>query len=155
MKTLKFCIVALPTAVADAARDSMAQGQSDHALVAADSSSGYSCRHCLRFAQAGEHMILFPYAPLALGRPYSESGPIYVHAEKCERYTATSEFPAALRKSRVMRAYDSQENMVDAEVVNGNEPEAIIDALFRNPKVAFLQARSVSHGCFTMRIERA
>jgi hypothetical protein len=45
--------------------------------------------------------------------------------------------------------------MIDAIVVNGEEPESVIEKLLRNPETAFLQARSVSRGCFTMRIERS
>ncbi len=55
----------------------------------------------------------------------------------------------------MLRAYDARQNMIDAIVVNGEEPEDVIEKLLANPETAFLQARSVSRGCFTMRIERA
>jgi hypothetical protein len=45
--------------------------------------------------------------------------------------------------------------MIDAEVVNGNEPEAIIEKFLQNPETAFVHVRSVSHGCYTMQVERA
>jgi hypothetical protein len=45
--------------------------------------------------------------------------------------------------------------MIDAEVVNGHEPEEVIEKLFQNSRTAFVDARSVSRGCFTFRIERA
>jgi hypothetical protein len=154
MKTSKFRIVPLPTEVADAARQSAAAAVPDHAIVVADSPHGFPCRHCLRFARPGERVILFPYAAVPPGHPYSESGPIFVHAEPCQRYTATSEFPVELRNGRALRAYDSEFNMIDAEVVNGNEPEAVIEKLLQNPEVAFVDARSVTRGCYTFRIER-
>jgi hypothetical protein len=100
-------------------------------------------------------MILFPYAAIPVGHPYSESGPIFVHAEACERYAATHQFPGDFRKGRVMRAYDSKFDMIDAEVVNGSEPETVIEKLFQNPETAFVDARSVSRGCYTFRIQRA
>jgi Protein of unknown function (DUF1203) len=155
MKTNTFRVVALETETAGAARRRAQAGASDHAIVIADSPDGYPCRHCLCWGKPGERMILFPFASIAPGRPYSESGPIFVHAEACERYAATHEFPAAFRGSRVLRAYDSRDNMINAHVLNGEEPEAVIKKLLQNPETAFLQVRSVTRGCYTMKIERA
>ena len=137
------------------ARRAAKGGAADHAIVIADSPTGYPCRHCLRFAQPGERVILFPYAAISPGHPYSESGPIFVHAEPCQRYATTREFPADFRKGRAMRAYNSKFDMIDAEVVNGNEPELVIEKLFQNPETAFVDARSVTRGCYTFRIRRA
>lgn len=155
MKASTFRIVPLPTEVAEAARRAVKAGAMDHALMMADSPTGYPCRHCLRFAQPGERVILFPYAAISPGHPYSESGPIFVHAEPCPRYATTREFPADFRKGRAMRAYNSKFDMIDAEVVNGNEPELVIEKLFQNPETAFVDARSVTRGCYTFRIGRA
>ena len=150
-----FRIVALPTEIAEKARHEAGAGVPDHAVVVADSPSGYPCRHCLRWAQPGEHVILFPYASIPSGHPYSETGPIFVHAEPCERYGATEEYPSDFRNGRVFRAYDLDYNMIDAEVANGGDPEAVIEKLLQNPKTEFVDARSVTHGCFTFRILRA
>jgi hypothetical protein len=99
-------------------------------------------------------MILFPFAAIPPGRPYSESGPIFVHAEACERYRATEEFPAAFREGRVLRAYNSQHDIIAAEVANGAGPEAVIERFLQKPETAFVHVRSASHGCYTMEIER-
>jgi hypothetical protein len=154
MKNNNFRIVPPATSVAETARRVAASGAPDHAVVTVDSPRGYPCRHCLRWAQPGEQVILFPFASIPPGRPYSESGPIFVHAEPCERYSATGEFPADFRNGRVMRAYNSKNDMIDAEVVNGTEPEAIIEKLLQNPETAFVDARSVTRGCYTFRIQR-
>jgi len=39
--------------------------------------------------------------------------------------------------------------------VNGREPEAVIEKLLQNPKTEFVDARSLTRGCFTFRILRA
>jgi hypothetical protein len=155
MKTATFRIVALSTEVAETARRAAQSGAADHAVVEVDSPTGYPCRHCLRWAQPGEHVILFPYASIPAGHPYSESGPIFVHAEACERYSATEEYPAEFRNGRVFRAYDANRNMIDAEIANGDDPGEVIEKLLRNPKTEFVDARSVTRGCFTFRILRA
>jgi hypothetical protein len=154
MKTSTFRIVPLPTEVAERARRLVKTGVPNHAIVVADSLGGYPCRHCLRFAKPGEGVILFSYASIPHDHPYSETGPIFVHAENCQRYSATDEYPADFRNGRAFRAYDANYNMIDAEVANGREPEAVIETLFQNPETAFVDARSVSRGCFTFRIQR-
>jgi uncharacterized protein DUF1203 len=154
MTTSNFRVVPLRTEIAEAARAAAAAGAPDHAVVTADSPQGYPCRHCLRWAQPGERMILFPFAAIPPGRPYSESGPIFVHADPCERYGATEEFPAAFRAGRVLRAYNSQHAMIAAEVANGEGPEAVIERFLQKPETAFVHVRSVTRGCYTMEIER-
>jgi len=100
-------------------------------------------------------VILFPYTAIPAGHPYSETGPIFVHAEPCERYRATHECPEDLRRGRAFRAYNTSYDMIDAEVANVNEPEAIVEKLLQNPETAFVDARSVTRGCYTFRIQRA
>ena len=155
MQASTFRIVPLPSEIADAARHSLNAGAADHALVTVDSPESSPCRHCLRWAQPGERVILFPYAAIPSGHPYSETGPIFVHADRCQRYSATSEYPAEFRNGRVFRAYDSNYNIIDAQPVNDTEPEVVIQRLFENPKTAFVDARSLTRGCFTFRVQRA
>jgi hypothetical protein len=155
MTTSNFRVVPLPTEVADAARESARRGASDHSAVPVESAHSAPCRHCLRWAEPGESVILFPYASVAQGRPYAESGPIFIHEQACERYSARDIYPPDFRQGRVLRAYDSQDDMIDAVVVNSEEPETIITKLLSNPATAFLHVRSVTRGCFTFKIERA
>jgi hypothetical protein len=154
MKTSNFRIIPLATEVAEAARRTAATGAPDHAVITADSPTAFPCRHCLHWAKPGERVILFPYASIPPGHPYSESGPIFVHAERCERYAALREYPADFRKGRVFRAYSANHDMIDAEAANGAEPEAVIEKLLKNPETAFVHARSVTRGCYTFGIER-
>ena len=65
-----------------------------------------------------------------------------------------NDYPAGLRNGRVFRAYDSQDQMIDAVIANEEEPETIIARLLTNPATAFLQVRSATRGCFTFKIER-
>ena len=99
-------------------------------------------------------MILFPFAAIAPGRPYSESGPIFVHANPCERYSAVDEYPVEFRNGRVLRAYNSQDQMIAAEVVNGEGPEAVVERFLQSAETAYVHVRSVSRGCYTMKVER-
>lgn len=153
MKQPNYLIVPLPIDVADTARTRLIAGAPHHALITADSPNGYPCRHCLKWAKLGEQMILFPYAAVDDG-PYQERGPIFVHAEPCSQYAETEQYPEAFRNGRVVRAYDARKFIIDARVVNGEGPEAVIKELLENPRAAFLHVRSVGYGCYTMGIER-
>ena len=154
MKTSSFLIGPLPTEIADAARRVVNAGAADHELITVDSPGSSPCRHCLRWAQPGERVVLFPYAAIPSGHPYSETGPIFVHANECERYSATNEYPADFRNGRVFRAYDSNYNIIDAEIVDGSQPEVVIESLFQNPDTEFVDVRSITRGCFTFRVLR-
>ena len=87
MKTSSFHIVPLATEIADEARRAVNAGAADHALITVDSPGSSPCRHCLRWAQLGERVILFPYAAIPSGNPYSETGPIKPNApgSRCPR----------------------------------------------------------------------
>ena len=149
-----FRIVPLASEVAEEARRRAAAGRSDHATIIVDAPRAAPCRHCLCWAEPGERVILFPYASIPAGHPYSESGPVFVHEHACEPYAQTDRYPDEFRAGRVLRAYDSRNNMIDAVPVNGEPPEAVIASLLANSQTAFLQARSATRGCFTFRIER-
>jgi hypothetical protein len=154
MTTSNFRVVPLRTEIAEAARAAAKASASDHAVVVADVPRAYPCRHCLKWAEPGERMILFPFASVPAGHPYSESGPIFVHAGPCERYRAIEQYPAEFREGRAVRAYNSQHDMIAAEVANGVGPEALIERFLQMPETVFIHVRSATRGCYTMGIAR-
>ena len=154
MTNNSFKVVALPTAIADEARRRAANGAPDHKTSVVQTDHAAPCRHCLTWAKPGERVILFPYQAISCGRPYAESGPIFVHAEQCARYSSPNEFPRELRNGRAIRAYNEKNEIVAAEVLNG-APEESATRLLENDAVRFLHVRSASHGCYTFKLERA
>ena len=82
MKTSNYRVVPLPSEIAKAARRAAEAGAADHAVITVTSPNEAPCRHCLQWAKPGEQVVLFPYASIAPGRPYSETGPIFVHARR-------------------------------------------------------------------------
>ena len=153
MTQFRFRVVALPTEVADRARNAATEGRADHRIAIVDSPESAPCRHCLKWAKPGERVILFPYDSVPVGSPYSERGPIFVHAEPCRRY-ADDNYPEAFRTGRAFRAYNSGGDMIDACLPNGEEPEAAVENLFHNPETAEVHARSATRGCYTFKIKR-
>ena len=150
-------IVAIPTEVAKAVRATLrapVYGFPAHAEVATDDAP---CRHCLRIFVAGnDRRILFIYDRFAGVESLPQPGPIYVHAEACERYAEQNGFPEELRGSpRTVEGYGRGRRLLAQEHVSNGIFEPVIEKLFASPEVDYLQVNSTTAGCFTFRIERA
>jgi hypothetical protein len=115
------------------------------------------CRVSLRDAAVGETSILlhFPHHTAATS-PYRASGPIFVREGVTETASFINHVPAQQRiRLLSVRAYDADGIMVDAEVVPGENLEALIARYFARDDVAFLHAHNARRGCYSCRIDRA
>jgi GrpB-like predicted nucleotidyltransferase (UPF0157 family) len=154
---LSIRIVAIPTEVADDVRSSMqapVYGFPAHVEVATDAAP---CRHCLRaFIVGKDRRILFTYNRFAGIESLPQPGPIYVHAETCDRYSEHAGFPEELRGSpRTLEAYARGRRLLAQEYVADGNFEPAIEKLFARPDADYLQVNSTTAGCFTFRIDRA
>ena len=70
---------------------------------------GVPCRHCLKNVAAGEPYLVLAYRPFPDLQPYAETGPIFLHAEACERAEDAEALPelfgktAGLYRARLQR----------------------------------------------------
>jgi hypothetical protein len=154
MNTMR--IVALPTEVANAVRSTLkapTYGFPAHVETATDAAP---CRHCLKtFAAGKDERILFTYDRFAGIESLPQPGPVYIHAENCERYHGAA-FPEEMRNSpRTLEAYAHGRKLIATEHVADGKYEAAIEKLFANAEAAYIQVNSTTAGCFTFRIERA
>jgi hypothetical protein len=153
MNTLK--IIAMPTPEATRVRNAMRDdfGNTLSPLIADGSGP---CRHCLRYANSGDRLLLFSYKPFAGTVPYQEVGPVFVHADGCERHAPEAGFPADFsQRPLVLRPYDADDNVQDSQVfADAGGAERAARALLENPAVAYVHARSRTRGCYMFRIER-
>jgi len=150
-------IVAIPTEVADQVRASLhapVYGFPAHTELATDAAP---CRHCLRaFIVGKDRRILFTYDRFAGIESLPQPGPIYVHAESCARYSEDAGFPEELRGSpRTLEAYARGRRLLAEEYVADGKFEPIVEQLFAQPEVDYVQVNSTTAGCFTFRVERA
>ncbi|TIP78555.1 MAG: DUF1203 domain-containing protein, partial [Mesorhizobium sp.] len=60
---------------------------------------GVPCRHCLKNVAAGEAYLVLAYRPFPELQPYAETGPIFLHAEPCERAAEAEALPEILESS--------------------------------------------------------
>ena len=149
-------VVALPTELANEVRSTLKApkyGFPAHVEVATDAAP---CRHCLKTFVAGkDRRILFTYDRFAGVESLPQPGPVYIHADDCERYDG-AKFPEELRNSpRTLEAYAQGRKLIESEYIADGKYEDAIEKLFANPDAAYIQVNSTSAGCFTFRIERS
>jgi hypothetical protein len=120
----------------------------------ADEQPGFPCRQCLRDAEIGEELILTSYDPFTGVSPYRSASPIFLHRHSCRRDEST-DLPEQLTGRRLsVRAFDVDEMMVDAALIDGHDLEATISALLRNTAVDHLHIHNEPRGCYAARIDR-
>ena len=155
VSTAKLRIVAIPTEVAERVRKSLRDEYGNVLQPSAEHGSG-PCRHCLRYSEPGEPLLLFSYRPFGEPRPYQEVGPVFLHARPCEAHVSQDSMPDDFaNRPVVLRPYDKDDNIAESQrYAQPGEAAAIARALLANENIAYLHARSRSHGCYLFRIER-
>ena len=121
-----------------------------------DEAGGTPLRCCLREAVLGERVALIAYQPSKIGGPYAEVGPVFIHAEACDGYTAPDRYPDGFRqRKQLLRAYDARGAIVDAIIArDGDEAESVVAAFFSRPEIAYIHSRNVLYGCYMFTIRR-
>src|SRR6478609_7934811 len=67
---------------------------------------GMPCRHCLKNIYAGDAYLVLAYRPFPELQPYAETGPIFLHAEECERAVESGALPEILESpDYIVRGY--------------------------------------------------
>ena len=118
---------------------------------------GVPCRHCLKMLQAGQAYLILAYRPFTGVNPYTETGPIFLHATRCQRAVMQEGLPEILDSDHyLLRGYNVAERIVDGTggVVKTAEIREHAARLLDRPNVAFVDVRSAAHNCFLCRIVR-
>jgi Protein of unknown function (DUF1203) len=115
------------------------------------------CRRCLRNAEPGDPLVLAPYDPFTVRSPYAGEGPVFVHADGCERFRPA---PGAVSeqvtgRSLSVRAYDADAMMTDAAVLPGERFAEHASERLDDREVEFLHVHFAGPGCFAFRVDRA
>jgi hypothetical protein len=152
-----FRFVALPTeevvALQSGGRD--AHGQIPERQIS--DGNGVPCRHCLTRVAEGEPYLVLAYRPFPSDQPYAETGPIFLHAERCPRFGEVGTVPEMLtaRPEFVMRGYDERDRIVyeSCAVVPGDQILEGAERLLEMPRVEYLHVRARSSTCYQCRVE--
>ncbi len=121
-----------------------------------DTMPGFPDRIEMRDLKVGERALLLNYTHLDAASPYRASHAIFVREGATERYDRINEIPEVMRlRPLSLRAYDANDMMLDADLVDGQALETLIERLFADPKVAYIHAHNAKPGCYSGRIDRA
>jgi hypothetical protein len=124
--------------------------------VVADSPFGFPDRIEISDAAPGESLLLLNYLHQPADTPYRSGHAIFVRERDVAPTDMIGEIPPAMRARPLsLRAFDSDHLMVDADLVDGAEAEALIERLLGDPRTAYIQAHYARRGCYAGRIERA
>ena len=137
-------------------------GQDDKALakkgvqrVVADSDFGFPCRVSLQDAAVGESLLLMNYEHQPADTPFRACHAIFVREQSSQAMPAVNEIPEALSKRLLsVRAFDHSGMMIDADVVDGQQLEALIERLFANESAGYLHIHNARLGCYAALVSR-
>lgn len=119
---------------------------------------GVPCRHCLKNVDAGKPYLVLAYRPFPALQPYAETGPIFLHAEECERAPDADLLPELFGRtaSYIVRGYGDDDRIVygTGAVVPTRDIPARAAELLGRRDVAYLHMRSAKNNCYQCRIER-
>ncbi|MDH3472840.1 MAG: DUF1203 domain-containing protein [Rhodospirillales bacterium] len=122
----------------------------------ADNKPDFPDRVEMRDGEPGETFLLINHVCQPANTPYRATHAIFVREGAEQTFDQIDEVPEVMRVRLLsLRAYDEEDMMVDADVVDGMEIESLIERLFSNPKVAYIHAHNAKRGCFSGQIDRA
>ena len=136
----------------DVVRTTGADGHGNQLRPFAATGQGEPLRCCLRYAEPGEQITLISYAPFEHPSVWTEVGPVYIHAARCEGYTPTGRLPEQLAGGpRVLRTYRADDTMNyehNTVVIDETDLEPIIERLLSKPDVTTVHVRTLAPQCF-------
>lgn len=122
---------------------------------------GGPCRHCLQPIELSEKKLLLSYRPFSSLNPYSETGPIFLHAKHCSAYEEMDVLPKMLLNwgdsPLIVRGYSQNERIQygSSLVIPSEKLEKHCYQLLMHKDVAFLHVRAGSTNCYQFRVEFA
>jgi hypothetical protein len=151
----RFAVEALPREVAAYVREHGRDPLWGHRALTQPATGFGPCRLCLRTFREGEELrTLFTHDTYAGVADFPQPGPVYIHADACDRY-AGSGFPPDLRAlSLTFEGVAAGPRVVALERTDGEGAEAALERLLGEPEVDYVNVRNTDAGCFVARVER-
>ncbi len=117
---------------------------------------GYGpCRLCLRtFAIGAEDRLLFTYQPFFEPGSLPAPGPVFIHAEPCERFSGSALPPDFRALPLVIEGFRPGGMLAIQARVTDEPPEVVVARVFAEPGVRYAHIRNGEAGCFMARIDR-
>lgn len=114
-----------------------------------ESNPGYPCRVSLRDADVGETVLLLNYEHQPVPGPYRSSHAIFVQEHAEQAMPKKNEVPQVFRNRLLsLRSFDASGTMVDADVVDGDRLETLIEHLLENESAEYAHIHNARRGCY-------
>jgi hypothetical protein len=112
----------------------------------------------LRYAQAGEEVLLGSYdLPAPLGVYWTPS-PVFVHAEACEPYVGEGEVAEIVRRNAIVsvRAYNADDMVLYdlGQVSDGADVDGPLARALDDPRTSFVNIHTARPGCLLCRVDK-
>lgn len=123
-------------------------------VYVADAAPGFPCRQCLRDADVGEELILVSHDPFEGLSAYRSASPIFLHRRPCRPFDGGT-LPVQLTGRQLsVRAFDRDEMMTDAEVIEGTRLADTLGRFFADDGVDRVHIHNAGRGCFAAAVDR-
>ena len=137
-------------------------GQNQEALakqgiqrIVVDNKPGFPCRVSLRDAEVGEKVLLMNYEHQSKPTPFRSSHAIFVREWASQAIPDRNEVPEMFRHRLLsVRAFDASGMMIDADVIDGEHLEPLIEQLLANKSADNLHLHNARLGCYAALVER-
>ena len=150
-----FRYTGIPAALADEARRTQRSPQYGHPAHRERAQSYGPCRLCLRtFAIGEEDRLLFTYQPFSEAGSLPAPGPVFIHAEHCERFSAVILPPDFRELPLVIEGFRAGGALAVQARVAAEDPDVVVARVFAEPGVKYAHIRNGEAGCFIARIDR-
>jgi len=117
---------------------------------------GFPCRVSLADAELGEELILVNHEHQPGDSPYRATHAVFVRKGVEQARPAPGEVPEVLaRRMLSLRAFDGQDMMVAADLVDGKELAPALERLLADPAAAYVHIHYAKPGCYAARADRA
>ena len=153
--TNRFAVKALPQEVANHVRETGRDPEWGHPVRTEPATGFGPCRLCLRTFREGEMRTLFTYDSYAGVAEFPQPGPVYIHADDCDRFHGDG-FPPELRALKLtFEGVAVGPRVVALERTDGDDVENVIERLLALPDVDYVNVRNTEAGCFVARVDHA
>jgi hypothetical protein len=137
-------------------------GQDEEALarqgvrrMLVENNPGVPCRVSLRDVEVGESVLLMNFEHQSMPTPFRSSHAIFVKEWASTEVPGKSEVPVMFRHRLLsVRAFDSSGMMIDADVVDGEHLESLIERMLGNGVAEYLHIHNARPGCYVGLVER-
>lgn len=151
----RFHISGIPNALAAEVRETLRAPGYGHPANRELAKSYGPCRHCLRTFRIGEEdRLLFTYQPFGEAGSLPAPGPVFIHADLCERYDQSTLPPDFRSLPLVFEAYRNGGWLVVQERIGVEASDASLGAIFDQTGADYVHIRNAEAGCFMARVER-